>query len=162
MGLILGIERLISFQRAVMCSDVPAPTHAPSPSVDTGRAQPAEGNGIDARICSYAHGKHTPKLLGALSRTHAAKGQDCVHAHQRTHARTHTHCSWAVQWVPTVCLSSCCQYSYFLTKKTFPPPFPRGNKLFKCEMKPCLIKKGIRQAGAIPLVEQRSGRGDES
>lgn len=63
-GLILVIKRLGSFQRAVMGSDVPAPTHAHSPSVDTGRAQPAEGKGIDARICSYARAKHTPKLLG--------------------------------------------------------------------------------------------------
>lgn len=51
---------------------------------------------------------------------------------------------------------------FFLTRKAFSPPFTRENKLLKCEMKPCLIKKGIRRAGAILLVEQRSGRGDES
>lgn len=84
-GLILVIKRLGSFQRTVMGSDVPAPTHAHSPSVDMGRAQPAEGKGIDARICSYARAKHTPKLLGRLSRIHAAKGQDCVNVHPRTH-----------------------------------------------------------------------------
>lgn len=51
---------------------------------------------------------------------------------------------------------------FFLTRKAFSPPFMRENKLLKCEMKPCLIKKGIRRAGAILLVEQRSERGDES
>lgn len=45
-------------------------------------------------------------------------------------------------------------FLFFLTRKAFSPPFSRENKLLKCEMKPCLIKKGIRQAGAIPLVEQ--------
>lgn len=73
-----------------MGSDVPAPTHARSPSVDTGRAQPAEGNGRDARICSYMHAKHTPQLLGGLFHFHAVKGQDCVYAHPRTHAHMHT------------------------------------------------------------------------
>lgn len=38
-----------------MSLDVPAPTHAHSPSVDMGRAQPAEGNGIDAQMHVYAH-----------------------------------------------------------------------------------------------------------
>lgn len=54
-GLILVIKLLGSFQRAVMGLDVPAPTHAHSPSVDMGRAQPAEGNGIDAQMHVYAH-----------------------------------------------------------------------------------------------------------
>jgi len=70
-----------------MGSDVPAPTHAPSPSVDTGRAQPAEGNGIDACKCSYEHAKHPPELLGGtLSYSRSERPGLCV----CTHARTHT------------------------------------------------------------------------
>lgn len=42
----------------------------------------------DARICSYVHAKHTPKLLGGLTDVHTAKGQVCVYAHPRTQPRT--------------------------------------------------------------------------
>lgn len=70
--------------------DASAPTHACSPSVDMGRAQPAEGNGIDAHICSYTHTKHTPKLLGGLSRIHIVKAQDCVYTHPHTHSLMYT------------------------------------------------------------------------
>lgn len=73
-----------------MGSDVPAPTHARSPSIDTGRAQPAEGNGIDARICSYAHAKHTPKLLGGtLSCSRSERPGLCVRTAAHTFMHTH-------------------------------------------------------------------------
>lgn len=139
--------------------DVPAPTHARSPSVDTGRAQPAEGNGIDA----HTRMQNMPQSFWgvSLSRIHIAKGQDCVYAHPHPHTCTHAHTTRGLfsgyQQSASVHVAS-----YFLTRKAFPPPFPRENKLLKCEMKPCLIKKGISRAGAILLVEQRSGRGDES
>lgn len=69
--------------------DASAPTHACSPSVDMGRAQPAEGNGIDAHICSHTHTKHTPKLLGGLSCIHIVKAQDCVHTPPHTFTDVH-------------------------------------------------------------------------
>lgn len=75
-----------------MGSDVPAPTHACSPSVDTGRAQRAEGNGIDARICSYMHAKHTPQLLGGLSYSHSEMPGLCIRTPTHTCTHAHTAC----------------------------------------------------------------------
>lgn len=95
-----------------------------------------------------------------------------THAHSHEHSHAHTHHSWVAQWEPALPQPALQIFGlflwffflifFFLTRKACSPPFTRENKLLKCEMKPCLIKKGIRQAGAILLVEQRSGRGDES
>lgn len=84
----------------------------------------------------------------------------CTHTHTRAHMHTPlVGGSVGARALPASALQI---FLFFLTRKAFSPPFTRENKLLKCEMKPCLIKRGIRRAGAILLVEQRSGRGDES